>query len=227
MSHLSELRRRPATAIALPLVLLAGVGVSACGSSSSTTGTTVKAAANATPSTATSTAAGAPTKGAAPASAAAPGSSAAGAGTPPGAPVRARFTAMRQCLQQNGISLPKRPAGGGGAFLGPQLPKGVTRAHYLEVLRKCGGRPPTPGAVGAGRRFSNPHFRQALVSFAACLRQNGVNLPAPNTNGKGPIFNTRGIDTASPQFRQAERKCRTTLLGALRAGKVTPPAAGG
>jgi hypothetical protein len=94
----------------------------------------------------------------------------------------------------------------------------MTRAQYLELLRKCSSSTGGPAAVGAKRRLSNTRFRQALVSFATCLRQNGVNVPAPNTSGKGPIFSTKGIDTASPTFRQARRKCRATLLSALRAG---------
>lgn len=66
-------------------------------------------------------------------------------------------------------------------------------------------------------RFGNTHFRQALVVFADCLRRNGVPIPQPNTTGKGPLFDTRGLDTTSPKFRQARQKCRSTLLSALRA----------
>jgi hypothetical protein len=127
---------------------------------------------------------------------------------------------MRQCLQKNGVTPPQSGAGAGG-ILGAKLPKGMTRSQYLELVRKCGSRSGGPAAVGAGRRFSSPRFRQALASFAACLRQNGVNIPPPNTSGKGPIFNIKGINTASPQFRQARQKCRATLVGALRAGATS------
>ena len=58
----------------------------------------------------------------------------------------------------------------------------------------------------------------ALSKFAACLRENGVNIPEPNTSGHGPVFNTKGINTASPQFRAATVKCRGVLASALRAG---------
>jgi hypothetical protein len=91
----------------------------------------------------------------------------------------------------------------------------MTRVQYAELLRKCGGGAP---ALRAKNRFSNTRFRQALVSFAKCLRQNGINVPLPNTSGKGPIFDTKGIDTASPKFQQARRKCRSTLVLALRSG---------
>jgi hypothetical protein len=131
---------------------------------------------------------------------------------------------VRECLQKNGVTLPQRPAGGGpGGFLGgsagrtPTLPKGMTRAQYEEVLKKCGGGFRGPGAGGGQRALDSPRFHQALVAFSACLRQNGVNVPEPNTTGKGPVFDTKGIDTKSPQFRQAETKCRAALLAGLRA----------
>ena len=100
----------------------------------------------------------------------------------------------------------------------------MTRVQYFEALRKCGGNFGGPGAFKGGRAFNSPRFRQALTKFAACLRQNGVNLPAPNTSGKGPVFSTKGIDTSSPQFKAAEAKCRSALLGGLRSG--TAPGSG-
>jgi hypothetical protein len=49
-----------------------------------------------------------------------------------------------------------------------------------------------------------------------CLRQNGVNVPVPNTSGNGPAFNLKGVNTSSPQFRAAALKCRATLIEAFR-----------
>jgi hypothetical protein len=59
---------------------------------------------------------------------------------------------------------------------------------------------------------------QALTKFASCMRENGVNVPAPNTSGTGPVFNAKGIDTTSPQFHAAESKCSADLQGAFRRG---------
>ncbi|MGA9875506.1 MAG: hypothetical protein WBQ21_06835 [Solirubrobacteraceae bacterium] len=142
---------------------------------------------------------------------------------------------MRECLQKNGITLPQRAPGSGrpaggvgfrGAGGGPTLPKGVTLAQYDAALKKCGG-----GRFGASgfNRANNPVLKAALAKFAECLRSNGVNVPAPNTSGKGPIFDTKGINTSSPQFKSAESKCRTTLASAFRrpGGAGGAPGAGG
>jgi hypothetical protein len=85
-----------------------------------------------------------------------------------------------------------------------------------------GGNFGAAGALNGKHTFSSPRFRQALTKFAACLRQNGVNLPAPNTSGKGPVFPTKGINPSSPQFKAAEIKCRSVL----RAGLESRPGPG-
>ena len=167
MHHIDINRRKPAAAVLI--LLLAGLLLAACGGSSSSSSTS-NANASAT--------------------------SAGGSGGPTG-PGGARFGALRECLAKNGITLPKRapgtprPPGAGGFFgggAGRPLPAGVTRAQYEAALKKCGGRPGGPG------RFSNsPARAQALTQFAACMRQNGVNLPPPNTSGNGPVFDTRAL----------------------------------
>jgi hypothetical protein len=214
MSHLNSKRRKPAAAAVLVL-LLACLGLAACGSSSKSSSTSTNASA-------------ATTTGA----------------TGAKGPNAGRFAAMRECLQKNGITLPKRtpgqkrPSGGAGGFLGggggaaggPQLPKGVTRAQYEAAIKKCGGG---AGFAGRGSRTSSPAFKQALAKFAACMRENGIKLPEPNTSGKGPVFDTKGVSTTSAQFKAADTKCasdlRASFRGAPRAGGPPSgaPAGGG
>ena len=63
------------------------------------------------------------------------------------------------------------------------------------------------------------------------MRENGVDVPAPNTSGNGPIFDTKGLNTASAQFRTAESKCsgylphfrRNPSAGAAGAAGRVPP----
>jgi hypothetical protein len=206
----------------LSLLLVAVcVGVAACGGSSTNSATSANAAA-------THTAAGGATS-VGPTGASGP----TGVGsTGPSGRYGARFSALRECLQKNGVTLPPRTPGQGpprGGFLGGasgrQLPGGVSREKFQAALRKCGA----PGRIarfGGAARFHNPAFAQALTKFAACMRENGINLPAPNTSGNGPIFNTTGIDTTSPQFASAEEKCRSDLTAALQPGGTGPSPTG-
>jgi hypothetical protein len=204
MPRFSSNKSKSAIAAVLLLILsslaLAACGSSSSGSSSSSTSTTAAATAKAT----TGGAAGA----------------------------RGRFLAVRECLQKSGIVLPQRKPGqqapGAGFLAGgaPQLPKGVTAARYQAAIKKCGGGSARGGRFGGGggNRLTSPAFKQALAKFATCLRENGVNIPAPNTSGKGPIFNTRGLNVASPKFKAAELRCS----GILRSGlKAAPGAAAG
>lgn len=203
MHHIDSNRRKLTRPAATVLVLLlACLGLAACGGSSSTSSTSANA------------------------SAATPGGAAArGGATGPGG---ARFKALRECLQKNGVTLPTRtpgqrpPGGGPGGFLGgaggaggSQLPKGVSRAQLQAAIKKCGG-----GVRGQfqnrGARLKNPAYLAALTKFAACMRENGVNVPAPNTSGNGPIFDAKGLDTQSAQFQTAEKKCQSDLNAAFR-----------
>jgi len=91
-----------------------------------------------------------------------------------------------------------------------------------------GAKGPGTGRIKrAGTRVSSPAFKAALAKFATCLRQNGVNMSAPNNSGTGPIFSTKGINTSSAQFRTAERKCSATLRAGLKASAGATGGAGG
>jgi hypothetical protein len=169
--------KRRKTAMAVLILLLAGLALAACGSSSKSSSSSSTAA-----SASTSTA---------PASKTGPA---------------ARFAQIRECLQKNGITLPRFAPGGG-----LQLPKGVTRTQYEATLRKCGGLRTGPGAGAGGFGVKNPKVKQAFVKFAACMREHGVKVGEPNTSGNGPIFNTKGINTSSAQFKTAEASCISNL----------------
>jgi hypothetical protein len=197
-------RTRPLTAVAL--IVLAALLLVACGGSS-------------TSSTASSTTSSATTK--------------AGGNAPGG-----RFTALRECLKKEGITLPQRvpgktgqgapPPGSAAPFAGQgprQVPPGVSRAKFEAAMKKCGGGSTTAGGAGATGRLHNPTFTKALTAFATCMRQNGVNVPSPNTSGKGPIFSTKGLDTGSAKFRTAQQKCSSLLNVARPGGQGGPPGA--
>jgi len=191
MPQLNRSRRRPATAsttAAVLLVVLASFALAACGGSSSSSSTSASASASASTSTTHGT---------------------------PGA-LGSRFKGFRECLQKNGVTLPKfspgqRPAPGTGA--GPGLPSGASKGQYEAAIKKCNGA----GLVARGRvGLQSAAVKQALAKFATCMRANGVNVPKPNTSGRGALFNSKGLNRNSAKFKAAEAKCRVDLRGAFR-----------
>lgn len=88
-------------------------------------------------------------------------------------------------------------------------------------------RAPQVGAATSPRRrpinpqsLVSPAQRTALLhgfeKFTSCLRQNGVKVAPPNTSGQGPLFNSKGLNTNTPQYRTALPKCRGALIAAFR-----------
>jgi hypothetical protein len=229
MRHIHSTSSRPA--IAALSVALTALALAACGGGSSTSSTqTTNAAATSTGGSSTTTTTGTGTTGA---------SRTTGTNTgAPGAPGGGggRFAALSACLAKDGIKLPQRKPGqrlGAGGFFGAGagaagLSSGVSRPKFEAAIRKCGGfssgrfpRGRFPGAGGG--RFNSPAVKAAYTKFAACMRENGVNLPAPNTSGKAPVFNDKGLKLSSPTFKAAERKCRSILFEGFRGA---PPSAG-
>jgi hypothetical protein len=224
MPHIHSTSRPAITALSIVLTALA---LAACGGGSSSSSTKTTNAAAASPgasSTTSTTGTGAPGT---------PGSGTGAPSTPAGA--GSRFAALRECLAKDGIKLPQRKPGqrpGAGGFLGAGasgLPAGVTRSQFESALKKCGGfsRGRLPGA--GGRFPKGPATTASYTKFAACMRESGVNLPPPNTSGKGPVFNDKDLKLSSPTFRAAERKCRSILFEGFRAhpgAAGAPPSTG-
>jgi hypothetical protein len=222
---MTQIKRRGAGGAALTAIAcaLACLGLAACGGSSPS-----KNASASVSSTSTSTS-----------------TSGSGADDPDGGPQR--FAAIRRCLQKEGVMLPQRPAGqrppydethrggffGGGAHSSAgHLPKGMSTEKFGAALKKCGSRFARHGFSGHGfagvhgHFFDSGHAKIALAAFATCMRENGVKLPAPNTSGKGPVFDTKGIDTGSTQFKNAETKCASKLPGPFGGHGGGPPPQG-
>lgn len=192
----SSVRSRGRAAAAVSLLLALAIPLAACGSSSSG-GSTNAASTNAR------------------------------ATGPTGRP---DFARLRSCLQQQGVALPRRPAGGvpnagvvgqGGGGRGGFFSRlsSAERSRLRAAMQKCGAR------FGGGfRRFGpdarNPAFRRALTAYVACVRRNGFDLPAPNTSGKGPIFDPSKVNRQDPRFQAASAKCQ----GLLAAARPAPPA---
>jgi hypothetical protein len=112
-------------------------------------------------------------------------------------------------------STTRSPSTAGAAGHTTTMPAAHAATRRASPTRSSRGRSSgSPrGAFGA---LGDPRYRRALAAFAACVRRHGINLPPPNTTGRGPIFTSKGIDVRSQRFRTATASCRGILARASR-----------
>jgi hypothetical protein len=199
------------------MVLFAG-----CGSSSTSTGASSTSTAASTPSTATSTG-----SASTPATTSPSGSSttttttqrptppATKGATRPSTQQTKRFrqvlTSYYECLRQHGVKIPAPNNSGKGpvtSFKGVNISSPQFRtaqkacsAAIRAAVKQLRPTPATPSPASIG-----PAQRLKFTKYTACMRQQGVNLPAPNFSGKGPIYVNPPNNTTS-KFQAASKKC--------------------
>ncbi len=112
--------------------------------------------------------------------------------------------AWRQCLAEQGVTLPTRPADGSRPTLTPEQ-----RAALRQAAEAC-GLPVRPG----------PRLRPALSDAQrGCLAEQGVTLPARPADGSRP--------TLTPEQRAALRQAAEACGLPVRPGPVAPGAGAG
>jgi hypothetical protein len=72
-------------------------------------------------------------------------------------------------------------------------------------------------------RHVTPKTKQALGAFVTCMRQHGIDYPAPNTSGKGKLFEVGHLDRTSPKFKSARGVCTQLLLNKLSSRSLGVP----
>ena len=67
--------------------------------------------------------------------------------------------------------------------------------------------------------------RKAMLDYARCMRQNGVDMPDPQFDGKGKVamkIGKGGLDPNSPAFEEASESCRKEVPGGPMIGGPPP-----
>ena len=70
-----------------------------------------------------------------------------------------------------------------------------------------------PIRTGGGTAASgiSAEFQDAMVAFAKCMRENGVDFPDPGSGGGLMIGPDSDIDPEAPEFKAAEAECKPIL----------------
>jgi hypothetical protein len=126
--------------------------------------------------------------------------------------------AFVDCMRDHGIEMPDpvvaRAGDGPPASLPPQPEFDFGSEEFLAAEEACRPLLPAGGmSMGDAPELSEEQ-EQALLAFAECMRDNGIDMPDPQGGGfvvpvgggSGPEF-----DPASAEFRAAEEACREHL----------------
>jgi hypothetical protein len=109
-----------------------------------------------------------------------------------------RAKALHECLQREGAAGPHGQ--------GTMQPNGMSRGQYKAILKKCGAGPLLSAFLGSEGHSKPSTPRQALSRWAACMRANGVDIPAPSASQPLPLP-SKGLNTGSATYKRALAKC--------------------
>jgi len=153
--------------------------------------------------------------------------------------------AFSKCMREHGVDIHVGTTAAGGSSGGSTVeiggssdlggaadaPQTGTKAFDPKTVEAadeaCKGLLPA-GGMGDPNASMDPAVLDAMLAFAQCMRDNGVDFPDPQSNGVGiqaiPIGGSGGIDPASKTFQAAEKACSSKLPvggGSLSGGGVT------
>jgi hypothetical protein len=116
-----------------------------------------------------------------------------------------------QCMRDNGVNIPDTPGANGGG--GP--PANIDQTKLQAAQKAC--QKYRQAAVGTITPAQQQAFRDAFTKFASCMRQHGVDLPAPTPGGGGggPGGGGGGIrarlNQSDPKVKAAQTACQDKL----------------
>jgi hypothetical protein len=118
-----------------------------------------------------------------------------------------------RCMRQHGVDMPDPKADADGRLeLRLGSPGRRPDPKRLEEAEKACGHLLGAGGDKARGRL-DPEAEEAMLRFARCMREHGVDMPDPS--GGGLVIRKEpgkgGIDPESPTFRRAEDACKHLL----------------
>ncbi len=132
-----------------------------------------------------------------------------------------------QCMRDNGIEDFPDPTigedggitigvGGGGG--GP--PSDADREQIADAMDACQELLPRGEGPGQISPEDQAAFQDAMVEYAQCMRDHGIDMPDPDFSGNGGFIQQGGdgIDPQDSDFQVADEACRPILDDVLPGG---------
>jgi hypothetical protein len=106
-----------------------------------------------------------------------------------------------QCMRENGVDMPDPEPGSGRVRM--RAGRGTADSDaFRKAYEACKDLSPV-----ANRPELKPEDVERLRQFAACMRENGVDMPDPDPNG-GFSGMGRSVNRDDPAFEKATQACR-------------------
>jgi hypothetical protein len=106
------------------------------------------------------------------------------------------------CLRENGLDVPDPDPNGEGMF--QALPKSELNSGKVQkALQACRSVAPVRDA-----KELSPADQDKMRQFAACMRENGIDLPDPDFSGKTNQNLAKSFRLDDPDFKKAYEVCR-------------------
>jgi hypothetical protein len=123
-----------------------------------------------------------------------------------------------KCMREHGVDMPDPEVDSQGRIrVTARAGRGQADPKKLDEAQRACGHLMGGGGEGPGRL--DPKAQDAMLAFARCMREHGIDMPDPT--GDGLLFNRKrgqGPDPSSSKFKEAERAC-DHHLGDLRGGE--------
>lgn len=122
------------------------------------------------------------------------------------------YLAFARCMREQGVDMPDPEVGDGGRVEMRMFAGGLSEAGMQAAHEACESHLPRSGRVGAG----GGEGRTAMLAFARCMRDHGVDMPDPDPDTGGIVIRrddseAPAFDPADESFQRAERECRHHL----------------
>jgi hypothetical protein len=144
-----------------------------------------------------------------------------GAAPSPSLSAEESLLAYARCMREHGIDMPdpefKGDANGGKVNISLGNPNGSKiDKNKMDAAEAACGHFMQNAPFGPGGGQMDQATQDALLAFAKCMREHGINMPDPQFTGGGAIQNVEGIgssDKDSAKFQEAQQACQDKLPG--------------
>ncbi len=118
-----------------------------------------------------------------------------------------------KCMREHGIEANVSTGPGGSSALRITGHAGKGTPQQMEAAQKACARYQPKGGKAANLTPAERAQREdAVLAFAKCMRQHGIDVPNPETSGgRVGIEIQGGVDPNSPKFQEAQKACQGLL----------------